>query len=170
MNYVHLLVEEFRCVLIAAFPLVSMCEKASGVDSLCADWLQANWELLVEGPLSKRLGASVFLEAYGNGADANGASSRILNPASIATHKVICVPREYPIRDLLNGISVDAFMPGMALEKLVSLESDGWYYEKPPFDSVLVLRHDSAMVFSINDVWFALSDTKGNIVCSPTES
>lgn len=51
---------------------------------LLDDWLQANWEIIVEAPLN------VFLEPYGDGADCNGASSRVWEPAKLPTHKLMC--------------------------------------------------------------------------------
>ena len=45
--------------------------------SLKDDWMQANWELIVEGLLSD---GRLVLEPYGEGADCNGASSRVLYP------------------------------------------------------------------------------------------
>lgn len=168
MSCVDSLVESFRGILISSFPLVHRLEESAGIDSLGADWLQANWELLVEGPLSKQIGTPFCLEVYGDGADANGASSRILAPASLATHKIVCIPRKRsPIRDYLNEVPVDAPPSGFPLEKLVSLGSDGWYYETPPFDAALVLDADREMVFSLKDIEFALTDMAGNAVRAP---
>lgn len=47
-----------------------------------SDWIQANWELLVE---RKVLPLNDYLEVYGAGADFNGKSSRITDIEADAT-------------------------------------------------------------------------------------
>ena len=53
------------------------------------DWLQANWEILVEAVISP--GGTSVLEFYGEGAECNGASSRVWKPDAEATHQICCV-------------------------------------------------------------------------------
>ena len=62
---------------------------ASSSEETVGDWLQANWEILVEAPWRERMPGG-FLEPYGDGADCNGASSRVWLPDAIPTHRVIC--------------------------------------------------------------------------------
>ena len=56
------------------------------------DWLQANCEILVEAVI--RLDGPSFLEFYGEGAECNGASSRVWKPHAEATHRICCVPKD----------------------------------------------------------------------------
>lgn len=57
------------------------------------DWLQSNWEIIVEYYLIKTTGNLVILEPYGNGADCNAHSSRVWMPSYVATHRIICKKR-----------------------------------------------------------------------------
>lgn len=52
------------------------------------DWLQGNWELIVETSLYHMLSEAVSVQIYGNGADLNGESSRVLFPDLKQTHAV----------------------------------------------------------------------------------
>lgn len=63
-------------------PLLSERTYTSNEDSI-NDWMQANWELLVE---RKILPLNEYLEVYGDGTDFNGISSRITDINIAATH------------------------------------------------------------------------------------
>ena len=70
------------------------------------DWLQSNWEILVEAVISPD-GTSV-LEFYGEGAECNGASSRVWKPDAEATHRICCVPKDgSEVTDLVTGGSIE---------------------------------------------------------------
>lgn len=70
------------------------------------DWLQANWEILVEAVI--RLDGISFLEFYGEGAECNGASSRVWKPDAEATHRICCVPKDgSEVTDLVTGWSIE---------------------------------------------------------------
>ncbi len=64
------------------------------------DWLQMNWEMLVE---RKILSINEYLEPYGDGVDYNGASSRISDINAIATHKLIGNSNCKSVFDYLNN-------------------------------------------------------------------
>jgi len=74
-------------------------------NGLVSDWMQANWEILVETPLRELLGfENAFLEPYGEGADCNNNSSRVWLPEVSATHRIICHSRDgNHLKDLLTG-------------------------------------------------------------------
>ncbi len=57
------------------------------VDDLYAAWCQANWELLVEGPLERSFG--IVLEPYDGEADVWPKSSRVIRPEATASHRVV---------------------------------------------------------------------------------
>lgn len=113
------------------------------------DWLQANWELLVE---SSACGINEYLEVYGYGADCNGASSRVTFPDKPATHRVVCNAYfSNPIRDLLTGELIS--IANMQLECFASW--NGAYYEmSPPFDHVLVSNDRRDRLLAVADVNF----------------
>lgn len=57
-------------------------------DEILNDWMQANWELLVESRVCQP--GLEFLTVYGDGADCNDGSSRVWFPEALATHGVKC--------------------------------------------------------------------------------
>ena len=146
-NYVHLLVS-----------FGDRLETISDNDttgSIKEDWYQANWELIVEGMLSCK---GIVLEPYGDGADCNGASSRVLYPASLPSHNLTCTSSKgVPVYDFLNKRELGRKDGKIVFDRFVSMEEDGWYYEKAPFDMVLgqCAGEDVVVKFSEIDVHIA---------------
>jgi hypothetical protein len=99
-------------------------------ESSKSDWLQSNWEILVE---RKVLRLNEYLEIYGDGADFNGESSRITDIESFATHSIkVLVDKQ---KDILNNSAVQG--SEYTFERLVGFKA-GFYIDMPPFDFVLV--------------------------------
>jgi hypothetical protein len=94
------------------------------------DWLQANWELLVE---RKVLNDNEYLEIYAIGADFNGSSSRITDYNKLPTHKVVLVVDKE--NDILNDELIEK--KEFAFDELVGFK-DGFYSKEPPFNFALV--------------------------------
>src|SRR4051812_18770283 len=98
------LVREFANFLSSSWNSASISLSSDeSYDDLLADWLQANWEILVEAPLFP--GGAGFLEPYGDGAECNGDSSRVYNVAAVPTHRVLCQAMR-DVRDLGSGAPV----------------------------------------------------------------
>jgi hypothetical protein len=117
------------------------------------DWLQANWEFLIE---RKVLKVDEYLEFYGDGADFNGASSRITDPDSLPTFKINLMPKNgNSVHDLLN--LEDASLDNSAFEKLVGFR-DGFYILEPEFDFVLLTDQNMGIerVVRLIDIDFVL--------------
>lgn len=131
-------------------PLLSSREYTSDESSI-GDWLQANWEILIEKKILKQ---NEYLEIYGDGADYNGASSRMNDVKALPTHKVTVFLNEQAI-DILNNeviISKDDFEFG----SLVGFY-DGFYINQPPFNYVLLFDNSGIeKVLSLNDVSFKI--------------
>lgn len=119
-------------------------------ESSKSDWLQSNWEILVE---RKVLQLNEYLEVYGEGADFNGESSRITDIESFPTHSVkVLVNNE---KDVLNNSEVES--SEYTFERLVGFR-DGFYTDIPPFDFVLVQDEDIGIerVFLLKEIKFEL--------------
>lgn len=119
-------------------------------ESSKSDWLQSNWEILVE---RKVLQLNEYLEVYGEGADFNGESSRITDIESFPTHSVkVLVNNE---KDVLNNSEVES--SEYTFERLVGFR-DGFYTDIPPFDFVLVQDEDIGVerVFLLEQIKFEL--------------
>jgi len=122
-------------------------------ESVRNDWLQANWELLVE---RKVLPVNKYLEVYGDGADYNGASSRMTDPNALPDFRVIVRSKNSKtIVDWLNKEQI--IMATANFEKLTGFEN-GFYVTAPPFNYVLVTDRASDMerVFALEDIRFEL--------------
>jgi hypothetical protein len=96
--------------------------------SSISDWLQANWELLVE---RKILNINEYLEVYDEGADFYGISSRITDINALPTHTIIAKLKDKVAIDILNNqkISDDT---EFIFDRLVGFKNN-YYTEYPEF-------------------------------------
>lgn len=153
MQDINDVISRFLNLIRDSWPSIEAIANTESIDSFKSDWLQASWELAVEGCLSKTLKENIFIEPYGDGADANGNSSRILDQDALATHSVNCVPKnKQSVFDALNNINFQFLPDGLPLDRFVSMGQDGWYYERPPFDMALIDQDGREMVFKISDL------------------
>ena len=129
-------------------PLLSERTYTSNEDSI-NDWMQANWELLVE---RKILPLNEYLEVYGDGADFNGISSRITDIDIAATHYLSVFIHHGT--DLLTNEKINNSI--FSFEKFVGFRA-GFYTVAPPFKYVLVLDNNNMeRVFRIENTHFEL--------------
>lgn len=116
------------------------------------DWLQANWEILVEKKVLKQ---NDYLEIYGEGADFFGASSRMTDIEALPTFVVKIIINEAIVKDILNNeiISKAEF----SFDKLVGFKN-GFYTNEPPFNYVLIQDDDEGIerVFPLDITIFEL--------------
>jgi hypothetical protein len=159
MSSIDKLVRSYARLLRAAWDEVVEEAKQSATGSYMQDWQQANWEMFVEAALP----VGTFLEVYGDGADCNGASSRVYMPSARATHVVVCVPPVGggEVKELISATPVSIAAGGVRLQELVTI-SGTWYEARPPFDCVLVESGMGPMVFSLDDVIFDLKLLAGS--------
>ena len=101
------IVRNFQQFLEASWQSVeNALSLTGGGEDLPWDWLQANWEILVEAVIYPD--STSFLELYGIGAECNGASSRVWKPDAAATHRICCVPKDgSEVTDLVTGKSIE---------------------------------------------------------------
>jgi hypothetical protein len=124
-------------------------------ESSINDWLQANWELLVE---RKVLKVNEYLEVYGDEADFNGDSSRITDPEALPNFRVIVkIKNDNPILDVLNNEQVR--FENATFDKIVGFEN-GFYTIGKKFEYVLIIDPVSGLerVVAIDDVEFGLKE------------
>lgn len=114
------------------------------------DWLQANWELLIE---RKVLSLNSYLEVYGSGGDYNGESSRITDFKALPTYRVDVLVKQG--NDLLNKIQIKN--QKFHFDRLVGYK-DGFYINDRPFNYVLAYDPETLIerVFPLDDVTFIL--------------
>jgi hypothetical protein len=120
-------------------------------DSSVGDWLQTNWEILVE---KKVLNQDNYLEVYSDGADYNGASSRMNDKEAMPTHTIKVFVNDKAMDFLNNQIFRDR--EELEFERLVGFKN-GFYSNLPPFNYVLL--NDALgieKVLSLDEVVFKL--------------
>ena len=149
---VNIIIQNFRLFILSAWDTLAFFNENLSADAReesLNNWLQANWELLVETNICK---TNEFLEVYGYGADCNGASSRVCYSDKLPTHRVICNPlNDIPVKDeitkemrVITGMTFDGFM-----------NWDGKYYQiSPPFDHVLLTNNENEILVRISEVFF----------------
>jgi len=127
-------------------------EYTSNEDSV-NDWLQSNWEFLVERKVLKN---NNYLEVYGDGADFNGGSSRITDALSLANFKIKIAPKNgISVYDVLNEEEVTLFNSNF--DKLIGFKN-GFYVLEPSFNFVLLNDEKTGIerVVKLNDIEFTL--------------
>lgn len=149
MSSLKVALSRFTTLINSCWGSLSSIIESDRTGSFLEDWLQANWELIVEGSLYDK---GVVLEPYGEGADCNGGSSRVFYPDRDPTHRLVCVSRKNDgVFDSLNQKEV--FLDGGAVfDRFVSIGDDGWYYEVPPFDKILSEFDGEAVVIGFDDI------------------
>jgi len=144
----------FLTFLRSSWDTILDCAKYDPFESLSTNWLQANWELLVEGTVPI---PGFALEVYGDGADLGTSSSRLLYPERLPTHKIICTPvNTAVVYDYLNDVNLNTQEEPLVFERFVTL-IEGWYYESNPFDYVLAYNGNTEAVVRLGDILFKLS-------------
>nr|WP_068893114.1 hypothetical protein [Pedobacter panaciterrae] len=124
----------------------------SNEDSL-NDWLQSNWEFLVERKILK---INDHLEVYGDGADFNGASSRITDPNAVANFKIKVISKNNkPVHDVLNEEEVT--LVNADFNKLIGFKN-GFYIMESEFNFMLLddKNISTERVVRLNDIEFEL--------------
>jgi len=124
----------------------------SNDDSL-NDWLQSNWEFLVERKILK---INDYLEVYGDGADFNGASSRITDPNAVANFKIKVISKNNkPVYDVLNEEKIT--LVNTNFNKLIGFKN-GFFIMEPEFNFVLLDDKNTSTerVVRLNDIEFEL--------------
>lgn len=139
----------FRDFLEASWPIVSIfIHRESEVN----DWMQANWELLVERQVCKNQGE--FLEIYADGADINGANSRVSLPGASPSHRIEVRPvSNNTVLDKLSNKGINPVR--LTFDGFVSWDGKHYSFE-PSFHFVLLSDKDEIYVASVENVEFFL--------------
>ena len=144
-NYRNFLLSSWRNITFIT-ELLNEQDKEEFINDFC----QANWELMVEGPLCSPGG---YLEAYGYGADSNGASSRILYPDQVPTHKIVCNKIKDNVINKFNGLILKE--ETLDFDGFVNNKNNSYLFE-PPFDHVLINLSTEHIIVSLEDVRFTI--------------
>lgn len=149
---INTFINNFRDVLNNSWSSLVKIAEGDTTGSFIPDWLQSNWELIVESKLLNSEKQSA-LEVYGDGADANGDSSRILYPNLLPTNKITCIAKSMNLIDELTGNILK--VKNIDFDRFVTIK-DGWYLEATPFDKVLGFLDGKEVVINLSDIIFKL--------------
>lgn len=134
--------------------LKKLIEDSDYLDGLQNDYLQANWEIIVESLICEP--GIEFLQVYGEGADCNEISSRVCFPEKLATHIIKVKPKirkEILDRNTNEKIETEDYF----FNSFVS-HSNKEDNSKPVYNSIL-LEHkneDKYVVVDVIDVFFEM--------------
>jgi len=138
MNFdVTIAVRAFLDLLSRAWPVIEEVSANDSSGSFVDDWLQANWERVVESFIPPSM--AIAIEPYGNGADCNIRSSRVWKPDLLPTSPVFV---RYIGNDILcNSLSGEQIVGEMKIDYFFVLwKADG---------RSLVLPFDHLLFFGI---------------------
>jgi len=117
------------------------------------NWLQCNWETLVETNVETQVKQPVRLPPYGNGADSEGGSSRVTFLTELPNQQIVLSNRDMTDSlDVLMGERVN--LADVEFSEFVAITGDGWFERQPPFDHVLAFRGDTEVVLPLAAVTF----------------
>lgn len=155
MENLNFLLSTFQSFLSNSWATVETAFSGEYGETKKADWLQANWELLVEDGLADN---SIVLLIYGDGADIGaGASSRVTFPDLGETHHITVLSNKNAELDLLNDQLIDYSKGELIFDRLVAIKNDGWYYEEHPFDKILCLQNGKKIIVPFKRAKFELT-------------
>ena len=118
------------------------------------DWLQANWEVLVEFVVC--VTPNQFLEVYGDGADCNDGSSRVFLPQAIPTHRIVCNGRmNQNVKDVLSDKMI--IPEEYQFDGFIFFEN-GKYAIGSPFDHMLLSNFSDDFIVRVEDIRFSLEE------------
>lgn len=147
MLLINDLIEKFRALLVSSWPVVRACESTSGDGDFLNNWLEANWEMILEGELSRRAGRLVVLEPYGHGAedlfhgipDGVEIFDRVSLPTLRPNHVVVCTPKAGVCLNPVTGAPLPARTEGYPIFGFGCIGGNGRFEFSAPFD-VCVLK------------------------------
>lgn len=129
-------------------------------DQMVSNWMQSQWELLVEQPLNSR-GHDCNLLVYGGGAETE--TSRVFPRDPVETHAVCCRPRNGNfLADCLEERRLEFPDDGWAIDEFLSIHGTD-YRSAPPFNAVKLLEasngrpHSSPLIFRLEQLEFVLT-------------
>ena len=162
-------VENFRKLIEMSWDHVTSIDAYPGdyrfdVGEAVGDWLQMQWEYLVERMLRSTGQLDGYLDCYGEGTDMR--SCRYSDVDAVATHRFCIQPRDgSSLHELIGGKLITFPEGGLPFYQFVSF--DGWPATIPPFDHVIVegmreeLDMEFDLVFRLDDVQFSLARITG---------
>jgi hypothetical protein len=154
-NVIGCLMIRYQNFLTASWEIVfSEVEDTDLQNDLKDDWLEVNWELIVESYFN--MGQQrINLSCYGAGAA--GKFDRVFIENAETTHDVKCFSnKNNELYDVVDGVNVSVPEEGFTFRRFVTIR-DGLYVQGAPFDMVQVNELNDT-VFPVGQIEFRLSE------------
>ncbi|TDR14298.1 hypothetical protein [Marinicella litoralis] len=160
---------EFSSFLNVSISTINRMVKTDFDDVFLQNWLQGNWELIVERLISQNKRELILLRKYGEGADETHYSllkgqeyfERVSFPSLQPTHKIMCFSNSGPISCFFSGNKVDFPKSGLEFKELISMKKQNSYAtNEAPFDKVLLAYEPIDVVLEIEKLDFKLQKLK----------
>lgn len=142
----------FRDFLNSSWTTISKYNTFQKADQFIEDWMQANWEMMVEACLCTA--PNEFLEVYGNGADCNEDSSRVWMPKALPTHRITCRSKQESV--VLDELSNESIDPSSKIFNRFVSWNGKHYEDKEPFGFVLIEDLKQEYVVSVKSITFSI--------------
>lgn len=144
----------FSLFLDKTWKMVQLFIDEDDINNYYEDWLQANWEILVEAKICK---PNEFLQLYCNGADCYGEYSRVTYFDKVPTQKVIGLLVKKPTYDFYNHEQISE-LTNYTFHCFINVENDIGK-NTPPFEYV-EFEHDTLDKI----VWLNKNDIKYYVI------
>jgi hypothetical protein len=139
-------VRAFREILLLSWDLIKQLSCKDLTESYLDDWMQANWEFVVEASIDPSL--NIVLQPYGDGADCNIKSSRVWSPHLLPNTPVYV---RYIGNDILtNAVDGSEVTGRMKLSHFVTVDRN-WPTVEKPFDYVM-LEDENMTVIPVDNL------------------
>lgn len=149
MININILLDFFRLFLES-----NLAKLSSRIDDeLIDDWLQFNWEILVESQVCKK--GTEFLEVYGDGADCNASSSRVWLPEALPTHRVLVILEKDSANLLTGRIIANNNNEPIVFDRFVSWDGEHYGYDGP-LNSLLADKSGEELLLPIEHTKFSV--------------
>lgn len=140
------LISNYRDFLNASWGATEKHSRLTRDENFIGNWLQANWEMFLEGELSRRAGSAVVLDHYGQGAEdlvyglPRGLEcfDRVSLPTARPNYTVVCQSESSKVVDVVSGGAID-LSENYTLSEFCSVTEEGRVVRGPPFDVAVIL-------------------------------
>lgn len=170
------LIISFSEFLNVSAVLIIELNKNDKIQYFLENWLQANWEMIVEHFVCQESGKSILLKKYGEGADDLFDSllvqqtyyQRVSLPSMHPTHKIVCFPAKDNLKCLSSKELINFSTKGLEFKQLYSTDIEGKFVSfAKPFNKVLLAEipdkdgeeYPLESVALIDDLIFTLVET-----------
>lgn len=153
-----------RDVFISSWKTISILSAEDESDFFKQNWLQANWEMILESFLSQREGNLVLLDYYGEGSEdlhysllkGQEGVNRVSLPSMNPTHTITCRPINENLLCRFSSQRINFPENGLVFGEFTSLVENR-IIQEPPFDYVVLVAEPFDFVVPFDELTYHLT-------------